>query len=241
MVTTGDLRKRKLFKDVPAAILRQLLQRGEVRRVFLNPRGQLRLQVGKVGFVYLIVSGYLEVRLESQLIKKGSSFLVAFLGPEQIVGDIKAISIEASNAFITAAGSCELIAIRSKDLTRVAERDWRIYRNIAALLVEKSLQERKRLEVTEMHEGEPQVAQTLLNFVAERGTQSLGGKQIRINGSLHQRDIADYIGCDRTTVARRLSSLKAQHIIDYPAPGRRQLQGIDILDPLRLEAIARGK
>jgi CRP-like cAMP-binding protein len=240
-VTIGDLRKRKLFKDVPAAILRRLLQGGEVGRLFLQPRVPLRLQVGKVEYVYVIVSGYLEVRLNSQLIKKGSSLLIAFRGPEQIVGEIRAISKGAGEAFISAVGTCELIAIPSRDLTRLAERDWRIYRNIAALLIEKSLQERKRQEVTQMREGEAQVAQTLLNFIAERGTESVGGKQIRINGSLRQRNIADYIGCDRSTVAKRLSRLKAQHIIDYPPAGRRELQFIAILDLLRLERVAQGK
>ena len=233
-----DLRDRTLFKDVPRRTLRELLLRGHVRYAVLQQNMQLGLGSGRLEYVYIIISGYLEVRSASQLLKKGKNLLIAFLGPEQIVGEISAITTGTSEAFFSAVETCELLQIQTKELRRVAEKDFRIYRNLAALLIEKDLQNRRRMEVINMREGEAQIAQTLLNFIEERGMEPGEGNRMRIRGILRQRDLADYIGSDRTTVAKRLRHLKDQRVIDYPSPGRYQTQRIIILNLSMLKRIA---
>jgi len=196
--------------------------------------------VDEADYLYLIRSGYLEVRLYSSLIKKGKSFLLAFRGPDQIVGEMSAIARHPSVAFISCSEPCQLIQIRSAALERAAEMDWRIYRNIASLLIDKTLQERKRIEVSLMNEGEAQVAQALLNFWQERGADPRpeGGRTIR--GILRHRDVADYIGCDRTTAAKRLGELKKEKIIWYPSRGNHPHQ-LTIIDVPSLETKARSR
>lgn len=239
--TIEDLRTRKLFADVPIQIIKRLLSRKKVRISCLQARSRLKLRRGKVEFIYIIVSGYLEVRLRSQLIKKGKNFLLAFRGPGQIVGEMRAIAKGTEVAFISSSEPCELIEIPSEALAQIAEADWRIYRNIAELLIEKTYQERKRTEVIQMPEGEAQVAQALLNFLDERGAEIGLGKEKIINGNIYQSNIADYIGCDRTTVAKNLKALKNQGVIDYPKPGRSTARRFTICDSTLLARIARHK
>src|SRR5262249_1570202 len=155
----------------------------------LQPQTKLTLRRGKTEYIYIIVSGYLEVRLNSALIKKGS-FLLAFRGPNQIVGEMNAIARESGVAFISASEPCDLIRISSGALASLAQKDWRIYRNIAGLLIKKTRQERRRVEVSLMRQGAAQVAQALLNFLDERGAdKESDGSQV-IRGIVRQQDIA---------------------------------------------------
>jgi CRP-like cAMP-binding protein len=216
-----------------------LLKSGQVTHSTLEPRTPLLLQMDEKDYLYIIRAGYLEVRLYSSLIKKGDSFLLAFRGPGQIVGEMSAIAKEPSVAFISASEPCRLIQIESDALEQAAEKDWRIYRNISSLLIDKTLQERKRIEVSLMDEGQAQVAQALLNFWKERGAdpEPDGGRVIR--GVLRHRDVADYIGCDRSTVGKPLSVLKKKGVIWYPKQGHHLPHRLKLIDTKRLETIAR--
>jgi CRP-like cAMP-binding protein len=236
-----DLSVRKLFSEVPKKIIKRLLRENKVSIALLPPRTPLALRRASVEYLYIIVSGYLEVRLESSLIKKGENFLLAFRGPEQIVGEMRTITKEPGEAFIITSEACELIEIPAESLISVAEMDWRIYRNIARLLIEKTYQERKRTEVIQMHEGEAQVAQTLVNFLNERGAEDQTQRGKTIKGVIRQIDIADYICCDRTTVNRRLKKLKEQGVINYSDPGRNDVPRITICNLAKLKRVARSK
>lgn len=239
--TVEDLRSRKLFRDVPIQVIKRLMEEGEIKVLDLQARTNLRLSRDGSEYLYIILSGHLEVRLDSQLIKKGKTFLLAFRGPEQVVGEMRAIAKEPGEAVIKTCESCELIEIPSDALTRIAEQDWRIYRNIAAILIEKTFQERKRIEVIQMPEGEAQVAQALLNFLDERGAEVVTDKEKRIRGILRQSDIAGYICRDRTTVAKRLSNLKKRKFIEYPDSGRNSKQRITICALPLLKRVAKQK
>jgi CRP/FNR family cyclic AMP-dependent transcriptional regulator len=236
-----ELTKAELFRNIPERTITKLLHDGQVKLFTLQARTPLTLQKGETDYLYVILSGYLEVRLHSTLIKKGKDFLLAFRGPDQIVGEMSAIAREPSVAFISASEPCELVQIESAALEHAAKKDWRIYRNIASLLVKKTLHERKRIEVSLMTEGKAQVAQALLNFLDERGADqaSDGGQAIR--GIVRQRDIADYIGCDRSTVAKHLSELKKQGIIWYPNKGHYVPHRLKVNDRRSLEATSRSR
>lgn len=235
-VTVEDLCARKLFSDVPKRVLKSLLKSGSIRLVNLKSGKSVELRKKNSEYVYVIVSGYLEVRIDSRLIKKGDSFLVAFRGPEQVVGEMSTIAKEPGEARIRACGPCVLIEIPADDLTRAGKMDWRIYKNLAEILAEKTFQERKRIEVIQMPEGTAQVAQALLIFLKERGAETADTRRrMKIKGVLRHGDVADYICCDRTTVAKRLRSLKKEKIIDYPDTGRNHSQRITICDKAKLQ------
>jgi CRP-like cAMP-binding protein len=213
------LAKTELFRDVPVKTIAKLVESGQVKLYTLAAGTDLTLSDGGVDYLYVILTGHLEVRLNSELIKKGPDFLLAFRGPEQIVGEMSAIARRPSVAFISACEPCELVQIESAALEHTARKDWRIYRNIASLLVKKTLDERRRIEVSLMSGGKAKVAQALLNFLEERGAdEGKNGWQV-VRGVVRQRDIADYIGCDRTTATRHLSTLKKDGIISYPNKG----------------------
>jgi len=233
--TVAELRRTELFKDVPDKIIKALVQAGKVKLETLTPQTELTLRKGRTEYIYIIVSGYLEVRLNSALIKKGN-FLLAFRGPNQIVGEMNAIAGESGVAFISASEPCDLIQISSEALAAIAARDCRIYRNIASLLIKKTLQERKRIEVSLMRRGAAQVAKALLNFLDERGSDrdSDGGEVIR--GIVRQRDIGDYVGSDRSTVAKPLRMLKERGVIWYPDQGYHKPQTFKVCNRRELEA-----
>lgn len=231
----------ELFRDIPEKTIDKLLQDGEVKLHNLDPGEHLILRENGIDFVHVILEGHLEVRLNSDLIKRGPNFLLAFRGPNQIVGEMSAIARKPSVAFISTCEPCELIQINSDALERTARKDWRIYRNIANLLVKKTLDERRRIEVWLMSGGLARVAQALINFLHERGGDPTddGGQEIR--GVVRQRDIADYIGCDRTTATKHLSELKKRRIISYPDKGYTEPHRLTIVKLSSLDAIARSK
>src|SRR5262249_15008478 len=92
--TVKELRATQLFNEVSDRIIRQLVQGKHARISILQPRMPLTLRKGRVEYIYIVLKGYLEVRLNSSLIKKGKSFLLAFRGPDQIVGEMSAIARE---------------------------------------------------------------------------------------------------------------------------------------------------
>ncbi|HXQ32957.1 MAG TPA: helix-turn-helix domain-containing protein, partial [Anaerolineales bacterium] len=111
--------------------------------------------------------------------------------------------------------------------------------NIAGLLIKKTLQERKRIEVSLMSQGAAQVAKALLNFLEERGAdKDKDGTEI-IRGVVRQRDIADYIGSDRSTVAKPLRMLKERGIIWYPDQGYHKRQRFKVYNKRKLESLTR--
>jgi CRP-like cAMP-binding protein len=238
---TQRLTKTELFRDVPDKTIAKLLQDGEVKLHTLEAGKDLVLREDGIDYVHVILSGHLEVRLNSDLIKKGPHFLLAFRGPDQIVGEMSAIARKPSVAFISACEPCELVRIKSSALERTARKDWRIYRNIANLLVKKTLDERRRIEVSLMSGGKAKVAQALINFLDERGADPTDDGGQEICGVVRQRDIADYIGCDRTTATRHLSALKKRGIISYPDKGFYEPHRLTVRKLPSLVTIARSK
>lgn len=237
--TIKDLRSRELFKGVPLWVIKELMRLGGTSVSALESGQVLDLRKRGVEYMYVIVSGYLEVRLYSGLIKKGESFLLAFRGPEQVIGEMRAIAAGGpGTALIRAKERCELIKIPSRALARVAKMDWRIYRNIAELLIKKTYHERKRIEVVHMPGGQAQVAQALLNFLTERGAERVDRDGMKIKGEIQQQDIADYVGRDRCTVSRPMNALKKRGYIDYPDRGSNANKSVKILDESALKEIA---
>ena len=232
-VTADDLRGRELFRDVPEGALVEIARGCSFRS--LNPRDSLEVTHGGVDYIFVIRGGYVAIWTQSQFTEGGVTF-IAWRGPEQIIGETKSIADKPSLARIIACDPCELIEMRRdvfKDATEIAPV---IYQNVVRLLVRKMEHERCRSEIIRMSPCDRQVAQTLLHLVHERcGDEVLnGGGEVRIPGTIHQEEIAGYIGTGRETINRHLNDFRRSRMINYTAGSP-----ISILDLGALEEVVR--
>lgn len=232
----NDLIKKELFHGVNRGGLKSLLGHSNICRLGAG-KNLLPTRDGK-DYLYIINSGYVAIWLASSLIHNGENFL-AWRGPEQIIGEMRSIGDEPTEARITTCEPCEFIEICSDALTDLAEVTPRIYRNVARLLMEKLHQERHRAEVIQMSTARQQVAQTLLYLAEERRRGSPPDKSnvFTIPGLIHQDEIGAYIGAERETTNRVLCKLRGDKTITYTS-GRHGCE-ITILDRSALNNIVR--
>jgi CRP-like cAMP-binding protein len=232
-----DLRDRELFAGVDPVALGQIARHSVIRK--LGAQESLELVRSSVAYVDVILSGYVAIWVNSQFNSPGETFL-AWRGPEQIIGEMKAVADTPAEARIVTCEPCVFIEMRSDNFTDVAEGSARIYRNIARLLVKKMEHERCRSEIIRMRPAGRQVAQTLLHLAHERcGPDGLGQPgEIEIPGVIHQHEFAGYVGVKRETVNRELSELKRMGVVAYVK--RRAGSAITIRDVEALRQSALG-
>lgn len=229
-----DLKGRELFEDVDEAALQSI----SVCSTICKLEAQERLHPTReaVDYLYVILSGYLTIWIPSRLIYMGDNFL-AWRGPEQIIGEMRSIGDEPSDAKIIACEPCELIEIRSDAFTDVANGAPQIYRNIARLLLKKMYHERHRSEVIQMSPSNRKVAQTLLHLARERClADQFNNAVVEIPGIIHQDEVGAYVGVERETINRSLCTFKRKKIIHYVKS--KNGSAITILNRGKLEKIA---
>jgi CRP-like cAMP-binding protein len=209
-----DLKSKELFKEVNERSLKALLEHSMICR--LDAHKRLYPTRGGVDYMYVIISGYVAIWLTSRLIHMGENFL-AWRGPEQIIGEMRAVGDEPSEARITTCEPCRFIELRSDILTDVANVTPQIYRNVARLLMEKMHHERHRSEVIQMSTSSKKVAQTLLYLAEERCKKDLYNEmnEMRIPGVIHQDEIGAYVGVERETANRIMCGFKRKKWIAY--------------------------
>jgi CRP/FNR family cyclic AMP-dependent transcriptional regulator len=233
-----DLKYRELFEGVDAEAVEGIARHSMIRN--LGAQERLYLSRGQVANIYIMLRGYVAIWINSQFTNAEETFL-AWRGPEQIIGEMKAVADTPQEARIITCEPCQFIETRSDNFTDVANGCARIYRNIARLLVKKMEHERCRSEIIRMSPASRQVAQTLLHLAHERcGRDRLDNLDgVEIPGIIHQDEVAGYVGVERETINRQLSKLKKKKTIDYiksPKGSR-----ITILNRATLERIALGK
>jgi CRP/FNR family cyclic AMP-dependent transcriptional regulator len=233
-----DLKGRELFEDVEEDALNAIVKDSIIRK--LDARERLHLTRDQVTHVYIILSGYVAIWIISQFTNMEETFL-AWRGPEQIIGEMRSIDAQPSDARIITCETCEFIEMRSDTFTDVANGSTRIYRNVARLLVKKMEHERCRSEIIRMSPSRRQVAQTLLHLAHERcGRDHLNKfNTIEIPGIIHQDEIGGYVGVERETINRHLSDLKKKNTISYVKS--KKGSAITILNKEALEKVALGK
>ena len=217
--TPEDLNQTELFKDTDNNVaLRRLAKYSWICE--LDERRPLHLKRNGVEYVYLIIEGNIEVRITSEVLKgkryKDKKSFLAWRGIGQILGEMKAIADERTKAELTTQGTCTLIEIPSTLLTKVADKNPIIYKNLARLIADKTFRERQRVELIQIHSRElhRKFAHMLLIFLDEMGyDQQDKGKTIR--GVFTHNDLAAYIGVTRSSASNYLGSFKKDGIIDY--------------------------
>jgi CRP/FNR family transcriptional regulator, cyclic AMP receptor protein len=232
----SDLEGRELFEDADPVALGEIAKDSFVCR--LGAQEEIKLIRREVAHVNVILSGYVAIWINSQFTSAEETFL-AWRGPEQIIGEMKAVANTPTEARIVTCEPCEFIEMRNDTFTDVAHDSARIYRNIARLLVKKMEHERCRSEIIRMTPAWRKVAQILLHLAHERcgGDRSSIPNRIKIPGVIHQDQVAGYAGTKRETVNRALSLLRRREVIDYD----RNVRGseITILNRQALERSAR--
>lgn len=237
------LTKRELFKNVQPAQLVPLLVKdklgNDISRICrLKPKQGLNPIRNGIGYVYVIMSGYLAIWMRSRFNPKKQTFL-AWRGPEQIIGEMRPIhGAEPFTSTITTCDKCEFLEIQNRAFVELAQTSPMIYRNIANLLVKKMESERNRSEVIQTPSRERRTAQTLIYLAEERcGTDLFDmGRSLRIPGMIHQDELGAYGGFSRENVSRHLGSFRKKKIISYTAS--KSGNQITILEPDELKKLA---
>lgn len=234
--TIDDMKNKELFEEVDEASLKGLLGYSMICK--LDSHKRLHPTRNALDYMYVIVSGYVAIWLTSRIIHMGENFL-AWRGPEQIIGEMRSVGDEPSEARIITCEPCEFIELRSDILTEVADSNPRIYRNIARLLMEKMHHERHRSEVIQMAPSSKKVAQALLYLAQERCKEDPFNKPnvVAIPGIIHQDEIGAYIGVERETTNRILRKLESNRMITYTS--NKNGCEITILDRKGLDSFAR--
>lgn len=236
--TIDDLKCRELFRGVDSTALGEIAKHSRI--CTLHAQQRLYLTREQVDYIYIILSGYVVIWTLSQFTVEEETFL-AWRGPEQIIGEMKAVAEAQPEPRIITCGTCDFIEMRSDKFMDVANGSVQIYRNLTRLLVKKMEHERCRSEIIRMSPAKRQVAQTLLHLAHERcGKDRLSNvNEIDIPGIIHQDEVAGYVGVERETINRNLSELKKENAITY----FKSMKGspIKILDKNALEQIALGK
>lgn len=234
--TLADLMDKELFDQGELEVLQGIVRHSVICK--LDAKQRLYPTREEVNYVYVIHTGYVALWLTSSFSNMGENFL-AWRGPGQILGEMRAVGSGPTTIRIVACEPCELIQIRKDAFTDAADISQRIYRNIARLLIKKMEHERCRSEIIRMSPASRQVAQTLLHLAHERRgeTEYAAWNEIAIPGRIHQDEIGGYIGGTRVTVNRELTKLKTKNLIAYDKSQRGC--AITILDREELETVAR--
>ena len=218
-VTSEDLKQTELFKDMKnEAALKRLAKYSWICE--LDERQPLHLKRNGVEYIYAIIEGHIEVRIASEILKgkryKDKKSFLAWRGRGQVLGEMKAIADEKNNAELTTHGVCTMIEIPSALLTKVADKNAVIYKNLARLIADKTFHERQRVELIQIHSRElhRKFAHMLLIFLEERGYEQCDNGK-RIKGIFTHDDLAAYIGTTRSSASNYLGSFKREKIIDY--------------------------
>jgi CRP-like cAMP-binding protein len=233
-----DLKYRELFEGVDSVALGEIAKHSMI--FTLGAQERLYLTREHIDYIYIILSGYVAIWINSQFTDEEETFL-AWRGPEQIIGEMAVVADAQPETRIITCGSCDLLAMRSDTFTDLATGWTPIYRNMARLLVMKMKHERCRSEIIGMSPASRQVAQTLLHLAHERcrGDKLSEVNELEIPGIIHQDEIAGYVGVKRETINRELSKLKKRNTIAYVKSTKGS--PIKILNKRTLERIALGK
>ena len=230
-----DLEHTLLFKDVPPDFLDQIAKHSSLCKLRANV--SLECVRGEVNYLYLIVKGFVAIWRPSCFGPNEYTFL-AWRGPGQPIGEMKALGAQQLSARIDTCDPCEFIEIRADSFYDVLQGAPIIYRNICNLLLRKMRHQGHRSEVIQMNSATGMVAQTLLHLAEDRLESDISSlTAIPIPGVILQEQLAAYAGIGREAVNIELSELRKKNIIS--SVGSKLGTRITILDWRSLEAIVR--
>lgn len=190
------------------------------------PRGARVFQEGdRSDACYVIRSGEVRVTREHS---DGRAIALATLGPEEIVGELAMLDGEVRSASVEALTDVELLAIASRDMRGLLERNPEITAKLVVALTQRVRETNERVARQSFQTVPSRVAGVLSQLVAEEGSERRGrdGVTIRMN----QADLAQLAGTSRESVSRFLAILERAGVVSV---GRGR---VTVVEPARLRA-----
>ena len=226
-----DLTDRDLFASVKDQLIEKIKEDSWICK--LHAKDRLYLRRDGADYLYVIIDGYIVIFAPSRF-SPDDETLLAWRGPEQIIGEMKRVGAEPSSARITAYDSCLLLEIRLDTLDEVARNDPQIYLNINNLLQEKMVWERHRADVIRSTSHKQRIAQALIYLAEERCLKDVLDRRVpvEIPGTIPQGELAQYIGVVRRTVNKYLREFKDGGVISKKRSNRGTRFTIENLEEL---------
>lgn len=213
LATAEDLKGTELYRDVSDEAIQQSLLTS--RLCSLEPGQRLYTTRSNVDYLYIIKRGYVSIWTRSYF-NPGDDVFLAWRGPQQILGELRQIGDPPSETEIQACDDCEFIEIRLDSFLDLAASNCFLYRNIANLILRKMWHEGQRSEVVQTTFVRRRLAKALIHLAQDRVQDfSLNDSEVQIPGTLHQDELAFYVGAGRHSVNVELNNLKDDGIINF--------------------------
>lgn len=212
--TIDDLRNLELFHGLKNETFHFICQDSLIYEVDANQR--LDTTRDRINYLYVILDGYLTAWRPS-CFDPGKEYFLAWRGPNQIIGEMRAIGTEPNSTRFQTCDPCHLLEIPSNTFINAAASDLLIYRNFSNLLMKKMRYQGHRAEVVQMANTRLKVVQTLLHLAEDRcGSEAFKNQDhLHIPGLLNQTELGLYADIDRSTVNRELNELKKEELIYF--------------------------
>lgn len=232
--TIDDIRDLELFRGVDAETLQFICEDSHIYEVEAKQR--LETTRDLINYLYVILEGFVTAWRPS-CFDPANEYFLAWRGPNQIIGEMRAIGTESHLTHFQTSDRCRLFEIPSTTFINAAETAPLMYRNFSHLLMKKLRYQGHRAEVVQMKNRRLKVVQTLLHVAEDRcGSETFKqSEKMRIPGLLDQTELGLYAGITRETVNRELNVLKDKKLIQFS--GSKSGTQVTILNRSALQTI----
>jgi len=214
--TIDDIRDQELFRGLDAETLQFICEDSRIYDVVANQLVETTWD--RINYLYVILKGFVSAWRPS-CFDPAKEYFLAWRGPNQIIGEMRAIGTESISTHFKTCDRCHLLEIPSRIFFKAGEMDPVMYRNFSHLLMKKMRYQGHRAEVVQMANTRLKVVQTLLHLAEDRcGSEKIKQcEHLHIPGLLDQTELGLYAGITRATVNRELRVLKGEKLIQFSA------------------------
>jgi CRP/FNR family cyclic AMP-dependent transcriptional regulator len=199
-----------LFSSLLPDALHTLAGRMRRRRL---PAGAVVVYRGDpAGALYVILSGQVKVHTATA---GGDEVILDVQGPGAFFGEMSLLDGRPRSADVTTLEATELALLDGDALRETVEQQpsvaWALLRFLSVRLREQNDQ----MEMLMTRDVAGRVAGLLLNLADSQGRLLADGRQVRIEVTLTQSDIAAFVGATRERVSRALGAFRTQGAISW--------------------------
>lgn len=232
--TVDDIRSLELFRGLDVETLEFICKDSLIYDVEANQLVETTWD--RINYLYVILNGYVSAWRPS-CFDPVKEYFLAWRGPNQVIGEMRAIGTESISTHFKTCDRCRLFEIPSHIFTKAGEMDPLMHRNFSHLLMKKMRYQGHRAEVVQMANTRLKVVQTLLHLAEDRcGSEEFKQcEHLHIPGLLDQTELGLYAGITRPTVNRELKVLKDEKLIQFS--GSKSGTRIIILNRTALQTI----
>jgi len=164
------------------------------------PRNSLMIQQGDIGeSLYLLRRGRAKVYLSEP---GGREVILAFLGPEDFLGEMALIDDEPCSASVMTTDDSEFVSVKKKDFLRVLASSPSMAVNLLKAMSGRLRESNQQIESLALKDVHARVQQVL------RQISEPEGGDLVVPARFTHRDIASMVGASREMVTRVLGALE---------------------------------